>query len=112
MVGVGAAAATGEGQVAVTVCSEALAEADLPKDYCCLQAALLTHLIVVICTSHAEWSCTQAFSFSPFITERFVILESFFSQSAPTRATRPLGQNQLSSIQALKRVRCQVALAK
>ena len=67
-VGVGAAAVTGEGQVAAVwqvagaMCSEALAEADLPKDCCCLQVAYLTHLIVVICTSHAERSCTHTFS--------------------------------------------------
>ena len=66
----GAAAVTGEGQVAAVwqeqvagaMCSEALAEADLPKDCCCLQVAYLTHLIVVICTSHAERSCTHTFS--------------------------------------------------
>ena len=79
----GAAAVTGEGQVAGAMRSEALAEADLPKDYCCLQVAYLTHLIVVICTSHAERSRTHTFS--------------LLSQIAPTRAARPLGQIQLCS---------------
>ena len=41
--------------------SEALAEVDLPKDYCCLQVAHLTRLNVVICTGHPEWSSTHTF---------------------------------------------------
>ena len=98
MAGAGAAAVTGEGQAATVwheqvagiICSEALAELGLPKDYCCLQVALLTRLIVVICTSHAECSCTQVFSFSVFITKRCVSLESFLSQNAPTGAARAL----------------------
>ena len=77
MAGVGAAAVTGEGQVATVwqeqvagaMRAEALAEMGLPKDYyCCLQVARLTHLSVGICASHAEWSFTQISSFSPLTT--------------------------------------------
>ena len=65
--GVGAAVVTWGGQVAAVWqaelpgarCSESLAEVGLPWDYCCLQLALLTDYIVMICTSHAEHCCTQ-----------------------------------------------------
>ena len=96
----GQAAVFWQGQVAGARCSESLAEVGLPRNYCCLQVALLTCLLVLICASHAEHCRIQILSFSHSVTEHFASSRRFLSQNAPTCAARPFGHiaAQLSSV--------------